>query len=377
MKVMVCIPCLLTGGTEIQTLNLVRALVTGGHQVVTVCYFEYSQKMVIRFQQAGSEVVCLSKDGTRIGGWKGIIFLYKEFRRVLKQYRPDAAHVQYMAPGSIPILLLRLLGLHQIIATAHTAADIYPSLRLVHFIQQHCVRAFTCITERAERSFFGTSLLYSEQTVLKKRNHFTIYNALPAGISISRQTKSKDKPLTIGVVSRLEYIKGMDLVVPAFAQIKACHPEMQLLIVGDGSLRKQLEEQAHKAGLEETVEFAGRQPQEKLSSFYDRIDILLMPSRSEGFGLTAIEGMARGCVVVAARTGGLPEVVRDGEMGLLHEPEQVKDLAAQINKLIEQPALWKQFSNEVTTYVQRFSFERFSQLFNNLYRSALADTHSC
>lgn len=368
MKVMVCIPCLLTGGTEIQTLNLVRALVTGGHQVVTVCYFEYSPEMVIRFQQAGSEVVCLSKDGTRIGGWKGIIFLYKEFRRVLKQYRPDAAHVQYMAPGAITILLLRLLGMRQIIATAHTPADIYPSLRLVHFIQQHCVRAFTCITELAERSFFGRSQLYTEHTQLKKRNHFTIYNALPTGISISKQSKNQNHPLTIGVVSRLEGIKGMDLVVPAFAQVKACHPEMQLLIVGDGSLRKQMEKQAHKAGLEEAVEFAGRQPQEKLSNYYDRIDILLMPSRSEGFGLTAIEGMARGCVVVAARTGGLPEVVRDGEVGLLHEPEQVEDLAAQINKLIEQPTLWKQFSNKTSTYVQRFSFERFSQLFNNLYQ---------
>lgn len=368
MKVMVCIPCLMTGGTEIQTLNLIRALVIGGHQVITVCYFEYSPEMVIRFQQAESEVVCLSKDGTRIGGWKGIIFLYKGLQKVLRIYRPEVAHVQYMAPGAIPILLLRLLGMRQIIATAHTAADIYPSLRLVHFVQQHCVRAFTCITELAECSFFGISQLYSEQTQLKKRNHFTIYNALPEGISISRQTKSQNRPLTIGVVSRLEGIKGMDLVVPAFAQVKACHPEMQLLIVGDGSLRKQMEEQAHEAGLEETVKFAGRQPQEKLSNYYDRIDILLMPSRSEGFGLTAIEGMARGCVVVAARTGGLPEVVRDGEVGLLHEPGQVEELATQIKKLTEQPVLWKQFSNEATTYVQRFSFERFSLLFNNLYQ---------
>lgn len=368
MKVMVCIPCLMTGGTEIQTLNLVRALITGGHQVVTVCYFEYSPEMVIRIQQAGSKVVCLSKDGTRIGGWKGIIFLYKGLQKVLKQYRPEVAHVQYMAPGAIPILLLHLLGMRQIVATAHTAADIYSSLRQVHFIQQHCVRAFTCITERAERSFFGTSQLYSEQRQLKKRNHFTIYNALPAGISISRQAKSQDRPLTIGVVSRLENIKGMDLVVPAFAQVKAYHPEMQLLIVGDGSLRKQMEEQTHKAGLEEAVEFAGRQPQEKLSSYYDRIDILLMPSRSEGFGLTAIEGMARGCVVVAARTGGLPEVVRDGEVGLLHEPEQIEDLTAKINELIERPTLWKQISNKATIYVEQFSFERFCHLFNNLYK---------
>lgn len=368
MTILISIPCLLTGGTEIQTLNLIRALAADRHRVVTVCYFEYSLEMVTRFQEAGSEVVCLSKEGRRIRGWKGIIFLYKGLRKVLKQYRPEVAHVQYMAPGAIPILLLRLLGMRQIIATAHTAADIYSSLRLVHFIQQYCVRVFTCITELAERSFFGTSLLYTEQTQLKKRNHFTIYNALPMGISISKQSKSQNHPLTIGVVSRLEGIKGMDLVVPAFAQVKACHPEMQLLIVGDGSLRKQMEEQAHKAGLEEAVEFAGRQPQEKLVSYYDRIDILLMPSRSEGFGLTAIEGMARGCVVVAAHTGGLPEVIRDGEVGLLHKPEQVEDLAAQINRLIEQPALWKQFSNKVTTYVQRFSFERFSQLFNNLYQ---------
>lgn len=368
MKILVCIPCLLTGGTEIQTLNLVRALVSGGHRAVTVCYFEHSPEMITRFKQAGSEVVCLSKDGRRIGGWKGIIFLYKGLRRVLKQYRPEVAHVQYMAPGAIPILLLRLLGMRQIIATAHTAADIYPSLRLVHFIQQHCVRAFTCITELAERSFFGMSHLYTEQTRLKKRNHFTIYNALPEGISISRQAKGKDKPLTIGVVSRLENIKGMDLVVPAFTLVKARHPEMQLLIVGGGSLRKQMEEQVHKARLEEAVEFAGRQPQEKLSSYYDRIDILLMPSRSEGFGLTAIEGMARGCVVVAARTGGLPEVVRDGEVGLLHESKQVEDLTAKINELIERPTLWKQISNKATIYVEQFSFERFCHLFNNLYK---------
>ncbi len=390
MKVLICIPCLLTGGTEIQTLNLVRAMAAGGHQVVSVCYFEWSQEMVERFRQAGSEVVCLSEDGARVGGWRGIVFLFKGLRKTLRQYRPDVAHVQYMAPGAIPILLLRLLGMRQIVATAHTAADIYPNLRMVHFIQRHCVRAFTCITELAERSFFGTSQLYTEQTCLKKRNHFTIYNALPAGIPISGEAKSKtagpesqrnpagtaiggeakgeERPLTVGVVSRLAPIKGRDLVVPAFASVRAKNPDTRLLVVGDGSLRGEMEKQAREAGLESVVEFAGRQPQEKLQGYYDRIDILLMPSRSEGFGLTAIEGMARGCVVVAARTGGLPEVVRDGEVGLLHEPEQVDDLTAKISELIEHPALWKQLSSAATAYAQRFSFGHYSELFYDLYR---------
>ena len=368
MTILICIPCLMTGGTEVQTLNLVRALIAGGHQVVTVCYFENCEDMVSRFQKAGSVVVCLSPDGIRMGGWKGILFLYKGLRSVLKQYKPDVAHVQYMAPGAIPILLLRLLGMRRILTTAHTAADIYPNLKLVHFIQRHCVRAFTCITETAERSFFGSSHLYDENYSLKKRNHFTIYNALPASLPIIQEPRMANRPITIGVVSRLESIKGMDLVVPAFAKVKAVHPGVRLLIVGDGTLRGRMEQQVQTSGISDSVEFAGRQPQETLAQYYDRIDILLMPSRSEGFGLTAIEGMARGCVVVASRVGGLPEVVRDGEVGLLHESENIDDLASKLIYLCESPELWQKYSARAITYVKRFGFDRFSILFNDLYR---------
>lgn len=368
MVILICIPCLMTGGTEVQTLNLVRALVSGGHRVVTACYFEHCEDMVSRFQKTGSEVVCLSPNGIRIGGWRGILFLYKGLRSVLRQYKPDITHVQYMAPGAIPILLLRLLGMRRVLTTAHTAADIYPNLKLVHFIQRHCVRAFTCITELAEHSFFGCSQLYDEHYPLKKRNHFTIYNALPASLPVIQEPRTANRPITIGVVSRLESIKGMDLVVPAFAKVKAVHPGVRLLIVGDGSLRGQMEQQVQAAGISDSVEFVGRQPQETLVQYYDRVDILLMPSRSEGFGLTAIEGMARGCVVVASRVGGLPEVVREREVGLLHESENIDDLALKLIYLCESPELWRQYSAYAITYVKRFGFDRFSVLFNNLYR---------
>lgn len=367
MTVLIGIPCLMTGGTEVQTLNLVRALVAGGHRVVTVCYFEHCDDMVSRFQKAGSEVTCLSPDGVRIGGWRGILFLYKGLRFVLKQYKPDVAHVQYMAPGAIPILLLRLLGMCQILTTAHTAADIYPNLKLVHFIQRYCVKAFTCITELAERSFFGSSQLYDEHYPLKKRNHFTIYNALPASLPVTQEPRTANRPITIGVVSRLESIKGMDLVVPAFAKVKVAHPEVRLLVVGDGTLRGQMEQQAQAAGISEAAEFVGRQPQEALTHYYDRIDILLMPSRSEGFGLTAIEGMARGCVVVASRVGGLPEVVREGAVGLLHHKDNIDDLADKISSLVENLSELHRLSANALLYVSRFSNERFQTLIINLY----------
>ena len=68
MKVLIAIPCLLTGGTEIQTLNLVRALIQGGHQVTTACYFEHTENMVKLYEDAGSKVVLFSKEGVRLGG---------------------------------------------------------------------------------------------------------------------------------------------------------------------------------------------------------------------------------------------------------------------------------------------------------------------
>ena len=438
MKVLICIPLLEAGGTEIQTLNTVHALVQGGHEVTVACYFEHTPDMVARYRRAGAEVILFSPEGIRVGGYKSILFLYRHLRRAVKAVRPDVVHVQYMAPGATVILLLCLMGVKNIIATAHTAADIYRDLRLIHFFQRHCLRAFTCITERAERSFFGSSQLYTPDLVLGKRNHFTIYNSLPVqlgrscnedeyenenclrnvalnltqtsqnsqnniseqdnqreldtiaqnGKSLrpctsrvltedsqltahSQQPRAKSQEpntkLTLGVVSRLEPIKGMDLVVPAFAEVLKDYPATQLLVVGDGTLRASMEEQAAQLGCASHIRFVGRQPQEELSRWYSQMDIVLMPSRSEGFGLTAIEAMAHGCVMVASDVGGLPEVVRDGICGLLHRTEDVADMASKIVSLIGDPALHAKLRAQSLVEVGKYSFERYSALMNDLY----------
>ena len=368
MKVLVCIPCLLTGGTEIQTLNLVQALVGGGHEVITVCYFEFSPEMVQRYEQAGSKVKLLSSDGTRpVGVWHALTLLFKGLRRVVKSFRPDVAHVQYMAPGAIPIFILRLLGVKKIIATTHTAADIYPNLRLLHFVVNHVLVAFQCITLRAEESYFGSSTLYSEAYKLRKKgNHFTIYNALPYGMQTCNN-RTIHQPKVIGVVSRLELIKGMDLVIPAFSEVKKLHPEVKLIVVGDGMLKSAMVKQAEELHLMDSIEGVGSQPQEVLHEWYGKMNIVLMPSRSEGFGLTAIEAMANGCVVLASDTGGLPEVVKDGVVGLLHQPEDISDLATKINRLVDDNRLYSQMQQALGDYVQQYSFARYAETIRSLY----------
>ncbi len=372
LKACICIPCLLFGGTEIQTLNLVKALITNGYIVTTICYFEYSDQMVDLYKNAGSEIICLSKNGKRINGLKSIVFLFQNFKKIFTNYKPNIIHVQYMAPGAIPIILLKLLGYKNIIATVHTAGDIYRNLNIVHFIQRHCVRVFTCITKTAEENFFGSSNLYSEKTILKHRNHFTIYNSLPSYIPITSITRNAyNKQITLGVVSRLEEIKGMDFVIPAFRKIKNRYNNVNLLIVGDGSYKSQMEKQVIEFKLTENVKFVGRQSPEKLKDYYDLIDILLIPSRSEGFGLTAIEGMARGCVVLASNTGGLAEVVENGKVGILHKNGDINDIANKACELINNQEYLKNMSELAKEYVSKFSFNTYSNLFNDLYKKLI------
>lgn len=373
MTVLVCIPCLLTGGTEIQTLSLVEALVADGHKVVVICYFEYVDQMVDRYSLAGAIVELLNPDGKRPIGIKNTaVSLWRGLRRVVKQYKPDIAHIQYMAPGALPILVMRALGMKNIIATAHTSADIYPSLKQIHWLNNHILTAFQCITLKAETSFFGNASLFVNDTKLRKHgNHFTIYNNLPSYIEMA-ETPRQGTPKTIGVVSRLERIKGMDLVVPAFAEVYKHHPELKLLIVGDGSQRNLMKQQVQDAGLSEnSVQFVGRQIQNMLQSFYDQIDILLMPSRSEGFGLTAIEGMARGCVPVVSNTGGLSEVVEDRVSGVLHTLESVDDLATKIESVIDNPNLFEQLSLGAHSRAHNFSKDIYNSQIETLYNAII------
>ena len=96
-----------------------------------------------------------------------------------------------------------------------------------------------------------------------------------------------------------------------------------------------------------------------------------MPSRSEGFGLTAIEGMARGCVPVVSNTGGLPEVVEDGVSGLLHTSESVEDMISKIASVICNPKLFEQLSFGSYNRAQDFSkgkyYKQVEQLYDKLH----------
>lgn len=369
-NILIGIPCLRTGGTEMQTLHLVESLISGGHHCVTVCYFEYDFSMVQLFEKAGSKVVCLSAYGRRPeGNRKTYKFLKEGLKRVVNEYRPKIAHIQYMAPGAMPIVILRKLGIKTIVATLHTDASIYKSLRLLHFLQNHKVTVFTCVTEAAERSFFGSSSLYSDDTILTKHNHFTIHNCLSPNFTIQQSPITNHQlPITIGLVARLETIKGTDLALPAFAKILKIFPECKMIIVGDGKLCEMMKQQQHDLQIsEDKVTWTGLVEYHKLSELYAQMDIVWVPSRSEGFGLSAIEAMACGCPVVASNTGGLTEIMNDSVDGLLFENGNSDDLAEKTIKLISDEEQTNKMREQAISKAKQFTFDHYQESINSLY----------
>ena len=367
-SVLIGIPCLKSGGTEMQTLRLVEALTAGGYHCVTVCYFEYDFPIVQLFEKAGSRVVCLSAYGRRPAGNREVYkFLKEGLRRVVEEYRPKIAHVQYMAPGAMPIIILKRLGIKNIIATLHTDASIYKNLFLLRFLQKHKVTVFTCVTEVAEKSFFGSSSLYNDNVKLLKHDHFTIHNCLAPNFNIVCNGE-KIPQLTIGIVARLETIKGVEIVMPAFAKILNSFPECKLLIVGDGKERAKMEKQQKEYGISENkVEWTGRVEYSKLPELYKRMSFVWVPSRSEGFGLTAIEAMAQGRTVIASATGGLNEIVHNDVDGILFENGSSEDLAEKTIKLLNDPEKMESLSNNAIQNAKQFSFERYCTSILSLY----------
>ena len=374
-SVLIGIPCLKTGGTEMQTLRLVEALTEGGYHCVTVCYFEYDYPMVQMFEKAGSRVVCLSAYGNRPTGIRNVYrFLKTGLKRVVEEYRPKIAHIQYMAPGAIPVTVLQRLGVRTIVATLHTDADIYRNLRLIHFLQRHCVTAFTCVTEAAERSFFGTSQLFNKDTKLHRHNHFTIHNCLAPDFAPVQAAGELPKAV-IGIVARLVPIKGVDLVMPAFAKVLEKHPECRLLIVGDGKERTAMERQQAELGIgPEKTEWVGTAEHRKLHEYYSRMSLVWMPSRSEGFGLSAIEAMALGRAVVASATGGLGEIIDDGNDGILFRKGDADDMAAKTIALLDDIQRLQTLSANALQKAKQFSFENYKTSILTLYSKLTSET---
>jgi|Deesub1362B_J571_1020462.scaffolds.fasta_scaffold00320_28 N-acetyl-alpha-D-glucosaminyl L-malate synthase BshA len=173
-----------------------------------------------------------------------------------------------------------------------------------------------------------------------------------------------EREMSILFVGSLVKQKGIDTLLKAYRIVKERLPEAKLVIVGDGREREALENMSTRLKLKD-VFFEGSR--NRLGGYYSRSRVLALPSRSEGFGLVALEAMAYGLPVVATRVGGIPEVVTHGEAGMLVEKDDASALAEALIKVMADKALWQKLSQNARKRAAMFSWEKTAQQYANLY----------
>jgi glycogen(starch) synthase len=145
------------------------------------------------------------------------------------------------------------------------------------------------------------------------------------------------EPPCILCLGRVTHQKGFDLAVRAFAALAAQFPGLRMRVAGDGDQRPELEDLAAALGVAERVEFTGWIPPDRVPALINEATVVLMPSRHEGMPLVAIQAAWMSRPVVATRVGGLHEVVRHGETGLLVDAEDLGGLTDALAWLLKRP----------------------------------------
>lgn len=240
-----------------------------------------------------------------------------------------------------------LAGLVRRPLIAHEHNRVGPHVRfeglIDRFVIGRAAARILCVSDSAARQLVTAGLSRSQLQVV------------PNGVVIDRHPLDRRaararlglraEDVVVGVVGSLRPEKGHDLLLRAFTTIVRAgrHPSVRLCIVGDGSCRTMLEQLASELDVVHRVEFAGeRVDAPRLQAAFD---VSVLPSRSEGLPLAALEALATGTPVVATRIGGLPSLLSGGA-GVLVEPGDETALAAGIVAVIDDQALARRLAGE-------------------------------
>ena len=192
-------------------------------------------------------------------------------------------------------------------------------------------------------------------------------HVIPNGVEVRRRTPAPlHEPPSVGTAAILEHRKGIDVLLEAWASLEV---PAELHVFGEGSLRRDLEQQARRLGGSVHFHgFAGDLRKQLLG-----LDVFVLPTRADNLPVAILEAMAVALPVVATRVGGIPELVVDGETGLLVEPDDPDGLRAALRSLLSDPALCSRLGSAGAHRVEaRFDSRAVASRMVSLYERVLA-----
>ena len=272
----------------------------------------------------------------------------------------------------------RLARTRVILLTVHNSLYDYPIPRIrrsiyLAFNRISCRLAdkVLCVAESLAKDL-------TERSGVDRRKVTVIHNGVDLerfspsradGASVPQEL-SLEGAAVVGIIGRLTEQKGHIYFLRALRRLRDFFPGIRALIVGDGPLREQLERQAHLIGVGEHCAFLG--VRQDIPEIMAAINVVAVPSLSEGFPYVVLEAMAMARPVVASRVSGVPEIIEDGVNGMLIPPRDPAALAAAIGFLLNHPVEASRLGQQARALVQeRFSVERMVKETQDLYTALL------
>ncbi len=280
----------------------------------------------------------LKRNVNAINDLLALIKLFFLFRRE----KFDIVHTHTAKAGALGRIAAHLCGIPVIIHTPH-GHNFYGYFnpifsKIVIAIERflaHFTDKIIALTELEQRDYLRFKIATIQRISL-------IYPGLDLGkyaeeekntIQIKQDFNIGVGENVIGMIARLESIKGPEYFVEAAKEVAARLESVKFIVVGEGSLRKRLESRVKELELSDKFIFSGWS--EDIPQILSILDILVLPSLNEAVGMVLIEAQAQGVPVVATDVGGIPEIIKDNETAVLVPPRDFKELAEAIISLLK------------------------------------------
>ena len=352
------------GGAEQQALQLAEQLIRRG---VQVCVLTRKFKGLPSHEVVRGVPVYRAIRTLPWGKWFALTYMFSVFWFLLKKrHTYDIIHCHLLQGFHSPaaILMKALFKKKVIIKVGATGllSDfiMIKKVLLGDWLLRRILGADRVITVCSPSSAEALAVGFSPMQVTHIPNGVDTGFFKPAPVTENRQT--------ITFAGRLDYMKGVHILLEGFKQLRDEMKNVQLTIIGDGPDREKLQNCAREKGISDAVNFCGEA--EEIVPYLQQSAVFVLPSFSEGLSNVLLEAMACGLPVVATRVGGTIDLVQDGFNGILIEPDNAGQLYQAMKKILQDKDLAKALGVQARkTAAEKFSLKSVTEQYVSLYQT--------
>lgn len=357
-------------GVGTYSTNLINLIAEAGHSVTVICPNENKRE----FANPKINLISVERKNWDLshGNWFTLSFQFSQvLKKLIKQNNFDVIHFTDVREFFWTNLFCRKRNKAIVIGTMHDYT----------FVEANCNPFFykKLYNDWAKRYCYYNFVKYTERFCLKNLDHLisvsesikekleenykingkkisTVYNGIFLKSDLNKISNKREQIILI-VGNNLQR-KGIVILFKAFVKLQKKYPNLKILAIGQDRNKKYLENLTEDMGIEKKVELVDTKPNEYILEKIRKVSMYVMPSLSEGFGITFLEAMACGTPVIGGNVGGTRELVKNGENGFLVNPGDYNDLADKISVLLDDDNVRNKFIENGLGTVKDFSVEK-------------------